>query len=666
MTSSKWLRGDPNRPFPTDLSALTELKKKLVPPTHEPLWFYRNRGTANKKEKKQAENYQTVENIQILEKLGVQVPKRAHFFKGAGLQHERASIEKTIQYAKELHQRGMMISVYVGGTLFTDYFFQEVPEAIHWLRKDQEGNPITYSGFQLHRWFPCLNHPDYRAYLKKVLDVAVQQVQADEIFFDNQILRHEPRSCRCSYCIEHLQQMIRKKYSLQECEERYGFAEYPKIEPPIWSLSNQPWRLDTIRSPHIQDWIDHRVSTVLEFYQEMSNYIKKQSPSTAVGMNIKGVHGHNRAFNHGICHGSFSDILDFSCIDGYWPGFQNGSVISEVRFWKSSHSTHISVVHNEHKTELEAVEDQVFGYRKKVKDHGWVGGISNINVFTPVVQFLRANQNLFHERPHLHDVAVLRSEPSTNYNCGTVHEQVMAFEQTLAIEKIPWGIIFDKQIKSLQDYRIIALPEIQALSENWMNALDAFMKSGGSVIASGKAAAYDHWFRLRDSDRGLARWLGHVPSDNYEVCSVGKGRLVYVPKWEVQTKWSFKDWFSVWNDNVLPVKNRDTFLNAIQDAAGSTPLTHQATGNDQVFVEAIAGIKDSIDLHFINYNEEDCTPTMEVTVAMPQGKTKASVTLIDPNVELRGRNVECALKNNTVNFKMFTPKIYGLAQIEFS
>jgi len=254
--------------------------------------------------------------------LGLFMPKRTEFFKGIGMARERPQFEQIARYARELHRRGMMISVYVGGTMFTEYFFKEVPEARAWARCDQDGQPVTYGGYQLNRWFPCLNHPGYRAYMKKVLDVAVDEIQADEIFFDNQILRHEPRSCRCDYCVQHLRANIRRTYTPAQCAERYGLAEYPDSVPPIWSQSCKPWRLDRVQCPNIQDWIDHRIATVCEFYADMAGHVKARRPATAVGMNIKGVHGHNRAFDHGICHGAFADLLDFSCIDGLPPGLR--------------------------------------------------------------------------------------------------------------------------------------------------------------------------------------------------------------------------------------------------------------------------------------------------------------------------------------------------------
>ena len=665
MSQTKWLRGDPDRPFPADLDRLNELKARYVHPTHEPIWFYRNRGSATPQEKHRAVAYKSDENIALMAGMGLHVPQRAQFFKGLGLQRERPFIDEIVRYARQLHERGILVSVYVGGTVFTDYFFKEVPEAVDWCRKDQHGLPVTYGGYQLERWFCCLNHPDYRAYLHRVLDVAVREIEADEIFFDNQILRHEPRSCRCEHCLRHFRDTIRKRYTPQECEERYGLREYPDSVPPIFSQACPPWRMDRIRTPLIQDWIDHRIATVVEFYADMAAHVKAQKPDTAVGLNIKGIHGHNRAFAHGICHGALSDLLDFSCIDGYSVGTSNGSVQSEIRFYKSSHSTHISVVDGKG-TELATAESQVFGYRKEIPGHGWLCDMGDCTVFTPMAQFLRGHQRLFHQREHIHDVAVLRSEPSTNYNGAKVHEQLMAFEKTLAVEKLPWGIIFDRQIGDLARHRIVALPEIQALSDEWLDALDAFLRAGGGVIASGEAAGYDAWYRGRDPEHALSRWLGHRPGRQYEVANVGAGRFVYVPTWDVQIDWDMSDWFEIPLSNDQPVRNRGTFLRAIDDAAGGRPVTFRVSGPEHVFVEAIAA-PDGVDLHYVNYDRDHLDAALATRVALPAGKRAARVVLTDPHDEgHRQWEVPGRILGNVAEFTMFTPKVYGLAQVTFS
>ena len=75
------------------------------------------------------------------------------------------------------------------------------------------------------------------------------------------------------------------------------------------------------------------------------------------------------------------------------------------------------------------------------------------------------------DRKPIRDIAVLRSSPALNYNCAKVHEQIMPFEETLSVEKLPWGIIFDGNIDEIDEFRIIALPDIQAVSDAWIEAL---------------------------------------------------------------------------------------------------------------------------------------------------------------------------------------------------
>jgi len=661
------LRGDPDRPFNADPAQAEQLRRQLVLPTHEPLWFYRLRGTGTPAEEARSRGYRETANIEVMAGLGLHMPERCEFFKGVGLVRERPHHEQVIAYARELHRRGMLVSVYVGGTMFTDYFFKEVPEAVEWARRDQNGDPVTYAGYQLNRWFPCLNNPDYRRYMHRVLDVAVQEIEADEIFFDNQILRNEPRSCRCQHCVRHLRETVRRTYTAEQCERRYGFAEHPESVPPVWSQANKPWRVDRVQNPCIQDWIDHRVAMVVEFYQDMAEHVKRQRPQTAVGMNIKGIHGHNRAFNHGICHGAFAGILDFSCIDGYKPGCKGGAVASEVRFFKAGHSTQVSVIDGD-ADELPTVENLVYGYRKHIPGHGWVGDIGSCSRFTPLTRFLRRNLRLYHERPHLRDVAVLRYEPATRYNCGKLPEQLMPFEQTLAVEKLPWGIIFDRQRSALHEFRIIALPEIACLSDAWLDSLDAFMRAGGGVIASGGAASADEWNRARTPGHALARWLGHAPRGAYERVAVGSGRFVYVPGWEVAQPWSIDDWHEI-PLAVQPLKDRALFLRAIADAAGGEPLSHRASGNDAVFIEGIvpaAGRQAGIDLHLVSY-DGGAGGELTIRVGLPPGAAGASVELVAADLEgAPRRTVPVLVEGREAVFAAPTPRVYGLALVRFN
>src|SRR4029079_15876816 len=141
----------------------------------------------------------------------------------------------------------------------TDSFYKEVPSARNWACVSTDGSPITYMGYQLWRHFPCINNPDYRAFVRGVLDVALDEVKADEIFFDNQILRAEPRSCRCKVCRELFPEFLYKKYpEARQRIDRYGMDDISDVPPPQWSEAWPPGTLRDIVDPGIQDWVDFR------------------------------------------------------------------------------------------------------------------------------------------------------------------------------------------------------------------------------------------------------------------------------------------------------------------------------------------------------------------------------------------------------------------------
>ncbi len=160
------------------------------------------------------------------------------------------------------------------------------------------------------------------------------------------------------------------------------------------------------------------------------------------------------------------------------------------------------------------------------------------------------------------------------------------------------------------------MPEIQGISDAWLDKLDAFIRAGGGVIASGKPARYNEWMRGRDPEHALARWLGHAPRKAYECVTVGKGRFVYVPD-------------AVLVEGIVPAGGRD----------------------------------EGLDLHFINYDAANTVPVMVVRVGLPAGKNGAVVECVRCDEEGHPREkTPVTIAAGEAVFRMFTPKVYGRGQ----
>jgi hypothetical protein len=58
---------------------------------------------------------------------------------------------------------------------------------------------------------------------------------------------------------------------------------------------------------------------------------------------------------------------------------------------------------------------------------------------------------------------------------------------------------------------------------------------------------------------------------------------------------------------------------------------------------------------------------MNVRIALPEGKSKAKVVLTDPHDPAhRSWEVAAEVDGDVVRFAMFTPQVYGLAQVMFA
>ena len=525
-------RTSTSTPYLLEPAAEQALLEKVHWPSHEPLAFMRRRGGIPLGYAEYYEQYHRPENVRLWAKLlGPGGMARLHFFKGMGLRYEREEIDRTIGVAKIMHQEGLKVSLYVGGTLQTDWFYKEVPEAREWACVAADGSPITYMGYQLWRHFPCINNPAYRAYIRKVLDVGLDEAGADEIFFDNQILRAEPRSCRCKVCLKLFPEFVEKKYTPEQRRERFGHPDISGITPPQWSEAWPAGALREIRDTVTQEWIDFRCHTVHDFFLAMQAHIHGKKPAVSVGMNIKGIHSHNLSFNNGIDHGRWQEA-GFNCCDAglYAHIGKRGNVLAEFRAYKITHTTGMSQSGQggDLNTLLYAVAN------KQLEVPGF--GRRELRPFGRLGRFIRAQEGeLYGTRPILTDVGVLRSFPSMAYHCMNWCYGPFIVEQGLWEARIPFGILFDQNMENLSAYRVLVLANQEALSDRNVERLKRFVERGGGLVATENTGAYDDWRRVRVKNAlweafGLASGGKPAAELKAQRLTFGKGRVAYLPK----------------------------------------------------------------------------------------------------------------------------------------
>ena len=122
-----------------------------------------------------------------------------HFFKGFGLKHEQGEMERTREFAKIAHAKGVKILAYCTfGSVYYETFKDEFPGLEDWMARDQNGRIMEYGGVagQYYRWRPCVESREYVDYLKKVISYGIEHVGIDGFHFDNSQI--DP--CYCERC----------------------------------------------------------------------------------------------------------------------------------------------------------------------------------------------------------------------------------------------------------------------------------------------------------------------------------------------------------------------------------------------------------------------------------------------------------------------------------
>jgi hypothetical protein len=528
------------------------LVEKITWPTQEPIMFMLRRGNHDEDILQTYEREHDPDNIRLMADLGRGFA-RLEFYKGLGLDMEMPEIRKSQQMADSMHKLGMKVSLYVGGTMFVEAFYREVPEAVQWEQRDQLNHPVYYIETQTFRHFPCFNEPKYRDYIKRVLRIGVEQLQADQIFFDNVFLIPEPKSCRCSRCISAFKAFLKKRYPTQQAAfRRFGYSDPEYIVVNDWDVFNSPDSLVSLDDPILQEWTRFRCETVVRHCADFYDYIKSLNPKVSVGFNVKGTYGMNRMWRNGVYHPLLIDKIDFSCFDvgGMEARLdpRTGALISEIRSYKMARTLGYSYEEPGGRSLAMA-----FNPLKYIPGAGWQGGPDlgwGENFFSAEAEFFREFcERYYTDTQSVADVAVLRTWPSMAYSIVATLVPTILVEQVLIQHKIPFDLLFDEQMDRVGRYRAIILPGQESLSQAWVDKLTAYAQDGGTVVFTGNTADYNDWREMRltnpllalmglPSRRGLAQGEEVEPpsyayrssSSTISVKAIGEGKMVYIPQ----------------------------------------------------------------------------------------------------------------------------------------
>jgi len=515
----------------------------------EPIHFIRMKGG-------QPDNYRAVYDF-LRSRAGLEMIAEAGFnqvwfnwWKGYGLQFEKAEQDKVIELIPYAHELGLRVICYCTfGTIVPETMLVECPECRDWLQVNEDGKgtscQVTHQAF---RFRPCLNSEGWLSYMEKVVARAIE-AGADGIHFDNIGINAEPDSCKCPRCVEGFRRWLWERYGPDSPEtraagiERFGHNYMHLVTLPWFNRWNQPINMHRAAVPVHQEWTLYKCHVLTSALGRMADFIRSLKPDAMVEANAGGNAGVAQAFWSAVDVHNLFPKLDLLYNEGMPKPHVNerGATVVAVREMKEARAFDLSVeqpgprVHS-------ALQ---FAFTRA----SFTGGREPYLGDQALHRWYHRYKTLQLSARPAGRVAVLHHRESRMFNRWEPFIHAIAMEQYLIERRIPWQIIHWVSELDRARFDLVILPAVECLSDEEARAIVDFVRAGGSVLATGDVGRYDLWRRERMAVRqvrtkddflkasrrrcALAEIFGDVPQDGF-ASEFGAGRAAYLaePVWD--------------------------------------------------------------------------------------------------------------------------------------
>jgi hypothetical protein len=483
-----------------------------------------------------------------------------HFMRGLGLRAERAEIARLKRTVPLFHKHGIRVIAYTqAGSVMPEVIRDEIPKIADWVRRDVEGRPIPY-GVQYWRWFPCWNNPKVRAYLKRCVGVALKEVGADGVFFDNFYYGTHAcfgpsasqgaitEVCHCRHCQAAFRRFLEERWP--DARGAFGLPHYRHVRISPHFLG----RTDPMRFA----WLCFRDHVTERTLRELHIHAKSLNPQAAVcannilwfSMDLKSL------FRWGEM--STPESRDF-------PGMEGKSLVNQVLFLKLGTAlgrTIVPLAYYRHRASavrgfvhpegdvpksealrLQMAEPMAFGGHAPV--WYWQGLLDapaghvvrdpggRLDAVAEMMDFFRYHQRLYKGSQPAARTALVHSHRSLKLDPGRVGRSFQGMLQTLLQNHHPFEIAFLEHEEDWSRFDLVILTDVISVGEGEAERLRAFVRKGGRLLATGRTSLFNEMGRQRRNYL-LADLFGMSVDEAVSVRTasfrkLGKGRMVFTP-----------------------------------------------------------------------------------------------------------------------------------------
>jgi len=354
-----------------------------------------------------------------------------------------------------------------------------VQQGGHFLDKHPEYEMCDYQGRRIGRF--CYNS----GYLEVMKDIVDEQLAYGIAGFHIDMIDQgfgPPYGCWCEHC--------RKKF-----QDKYG-REMP---------NGVTWDEDWDRM------LEFRYATSEEFEKALYEHIKKLNPRATVDYNYHG----NPPFSwevgqRPVQHAGNADFVTGET--GVW-GFSALTVGLNAEFYRASTpglpfqvamQRGVRMYHDQTTRPLNDIRWEMFNLLShgafvtivdKTGFDGWLDPVAYERIGKTFYEVQRKKSHFGHEP--LAEVGIYFSSRTRDWlgreHPETYFQSFQGAHKALVYEHIPWSVVLDENatVKTLEKLPVVLLPNAGIVSDEEVELLLEYVKSGGNLIATGLTSCYD-------------------------------------------------------------------------------------------------------------------------------------------------------------------------------
>ncbi|MFP4380639.1 MAG: beta-galactosidase [Candidatus Sumerlaeia bacterium] len=402
------------------------------------------------------------------------------------------------EIAEAAREEGIVVLARMDSNRATEEFYQAHPD---WFACDAEGNPCR-TGDRIQA---CVNSPYYKEYLPDVLREIIKRYQP--VGFTDNSWGGLGRNyiCHCENC--------KKK-----------FKDQRGMDLP----AEKNWD-----DPAYREWIMWSYACRIENWDLNNETTREAGGEDCLWLGM--VNG-----NPAMTHCSFCDLkavgersLIMMCdhqsrdrLNGFEQNGLNGKTLHELMGW-DKHIPESMAMYVRGDRAFRRASNPPAESRMWMAE-GFAGGISpwwhhvgahqedrrQFHTALPMMEWYRKNQEFLINRKPLANVAMVWSQRNVDfYGRDDALERVAlpwrGWTAALTRANIPWlPLHLDNLERDMDRFDVIILPEVGAMTDEQAEAIRAFARKGGSIVATGFTGLGDQWGDPRKDGSSLEDVLG--------------------------------------------------------------------------------------------------------------------------------------------------------------